>query len=185
MLNRHRAPGIEPRPLQTAKGLEHVTAEWVAVLRWLHANHVEHVLVGAAATAIRGNADARGPVAVVPAPYGRNLERLARALSAAHARVRVGGELDTMAVKLSAEKLASGERWMLRCGEHDLDVESRPTGVPRYQELLYEAGRFELEPGLPVEVASAEDLEHFDQGRRTGTPPEIKITRHAAPASRE
>lgn len=185
MLNRHRAPGIEARPKHTPKGLEHVTAEWVAVLRWLHANHVEHVLVGAAAQAIRGDTDARGPVAIVPAPYGRNLERLARALNSTHARVRVGGEVDTMAVKLNAEKLASGERWMLRCGEHDLDVESRPTGVPRYQELLYEAGRFELEPGLPVEVASAEDLENFDHVRRTGTTPEIKITRTATPANKE
>ena len=50
--------------------------------------------------------------------------------------------------------------------------------MPSYQELLYEAGRFELEPGLSVEVASPEDIEHFAHLRRTGSPPEIRIIRH-------
>jgi hypothetical protein len=185
MLNRHRAPGIQTLPVKSPKGLEHIKPEAFAVLRWLSANRVEHVLVGAIAQAIRGNAQAQGPVAIVPAPYGRNLERLARALWSAHARLRVEGESDTAPVKLNAEKLASGERWPLRCGAHDLDIESRSAGVPRYQELLYEAGRFELETGLAVEVASPEDLEHFDQVRRTGSSPEIKITRTAQPAQTE
>jgi hypothetical protein len=185
MLIRHRAPGIQTLPVKSPKGLEHIKPEAFAVLRWLNANRVEHVLVGAIAAAIRGNAQARGPVAIVPAPYGRNLDRLARALWSAHARLRVQGESDTSPVKLNAEKLASGERWTLRCGTHDLDIESRPAGVPRYQELLYEAGRFELETGLSVEVASPEHLEHFDQVRRTGSSPEIKITRTAQPAQTE
>jgi hypothetical protein len=185
MFHRHHAPGIESRPVQHTKGLEQVKPEWVGVLRWLHANRVEHVLVGAAAHAVRGDKEAHGPVAIVPAPYGRNLERLARALTSAHARLRAAEQSDTAAVKITAEKLASGERWTLRCGEHDLDIEARPAGVPRYQELLYEAGRFELEPGLSVEVASLEDLEHFEHVWRTGSPPEIKIARIPEPASKE
>jgi hypothetical protein len=182
MFSRRRAPRIESRPVQQTKGLEQVKPEWVGVLRWLHANRVEHVLVGAAAQAVRGNAEAEGPVAIVPAPYGRNLERLARALTSAHARLRTG---DEAALKMTAEKLGSAKRWMLRCGIHDLDIEARPAGVPRYQELLYEAGRFELEPGLPVEVASVEDLEHFAEVHRTGSPAEIRISRIAQPASAE
>ena len=43
------------------------------------------------------------------------------------------------------EKLVAPARFTLRCGVHDLDVEGRPKGVPRYQELLYEATRFELQ----------------------------------------
>jgi hypothetical protein len=99
--------------------------------------------------------------------------------------MRVDGETDTTPVKMSAEKLMRGTRWTLRCGVHDLDIERTttrgmgPRGTPRYQELLYEATRFELEPGLNVEVASPEDIEHFAHLHRTGIAPEIRISRRA------
>jgi hypothetical protein len=179
MLTRNRSPEIESRPVDAREGLEHVRPEWVALLRWLHENRVEYILVGGVAAAIRGQLDAGGPVAIVPAPYRRNLDRLSRALSSAHARLRVDGEADTAAVRMTPEKLVGGARWPLRCGVHDLDIEARPAGVPRYQELLYEAGSFELEPALKVEVASPEDLEHFAHAWRSGADPEIKITRAA------
>jgi hypothetical protein len=87
------------------------------------------------------------------------------------------GDSETAPVKLTGEKLARGQRWTLRCGSHDLDIEARPEGVPSYQELLYEAGRYQLSADLNVDVASPEDIEHFDHLRRTGTTPEIRITR--------
>jgi hypothetical protein len=184
MLLKHRTPGIESRPANTTKGLEHLDAEWIAVLRWLQANRIEYVLVGSVARAIRGDTAAKGPVAIVPAPYGRNLDRLARALWSEHARLRIDGGSEgdtdtpeTMAVKMTAEKLVRGQRWTLRCGVHDLDVEGRPSGVPRYQELLYEAGRFELTADLKVEAASPEDIEHYEHVRRTGVAPEFRVAR--------
>jgi hypothetical protein len=187
MLLRHRPPGIESVPPQPTKGFEHLDQRWIAVLRWLQANRIEFVLVGAAARAVRGEAKARGPVAIVPAPYGRNLDRLARALVSAHARLRVDagpeGETagaETMQVKMTADKLVRGQRWTLRCGAHDLDIEGRPKGVPSYQELLYEAVRFDLAPELAVEVASPEDIEHYDHLRRTGLPPEFRVARGAS-----
>jgi hypothetical protein len=182
MLLRHRPPRIDAKPVATTKGFEHLDDDWIAVLRWLKASRVEFVLVGPAAEAIRGNTHAVGPVAVVPAPYGRNFERLARTLSAAHACLRMDTGAaatvpETAPVKLTGEKLARGQRWTLRCGSHDLDIEARPDGVPSYQELLYEAGRYQLSADLSVDVASPEDIEHFDHVRRTGTSPEIRITR--------
>jgi hypothetical protein len=126
-------------------------------------------------------------VAIVPAPYRRNLERLARALCAEHARLRVdagaASGADASPTKLDHDKLAQNARWTLRCGAHDIDVEGGMRsdgangGMPSYQELLYEAAKFELEPGLSVEVASPEDIEHFAHLRRTGSPPEIRIIR--------
>ncbi len=117
----------------------------------------------------------------MPAPYVRNLERLSRALWSAHARLRVDGPTapgqETLPVKLTAEKLAAGERWSLRCGSLDLDIEGRPTGAPSYQELLYEAVVYEPAPDVSVEVASPEDLERYSYARRTGVSPEIRITR--------
>ncbi len=189
MLLRHRPPGIEPGPPNTKQGFEHLDERWIAVLRWLQANRLDYVLVGPAARAIRGDSAAHGPVSVVPAPYGRNLDRLARALWSAHARLRIdagestGTGAETVPVKMTAEKLIRGQRWTLRCGAHDLDIEGRPPGVPRYQELLYEAARFELAGDLRVEVASPEDVEHYEHMRRTGVAPEIHISRTVAEES--
>jgi hypothetical protein len=150
-------------------------------VRWLNANRVDYVLVGALAEAIRGGGGSRGPVTIVPAPYRRNFERLSRALWAAHARLRVedgeDGEPETMPFKITAEKLARGHRWTFRCGIYDLDIEGRPDGAPGYQELLYEAGRFEVADGVAVEVAAPEDIERYAHIRRTGLAPEIRITR--------
>jgi hypothetical protein len=179
MLLRHRPPALGSQPVSTAKGFEHLDPKAVAVLRWLKANSIEFVLVGPVARAVRGTADEAGPVAIVPAPYARNFERLSRALWRAHVRIRVETETETetMPFKVNEEKLMRGQRWTFRCGAHDLDIEGRPDGAPHYQELLYEAGRVELAGDLSVEVASPEDVEHYDHLRRTGNAPEIRITR--------
>jgi hypothetical protein len=157
-------------------------------MRWLTVNRIDYVLVGPVARALRGAIDAAGPVAIVPAPYRRNYQHLCTALWTARARMRVDsarpGEPETLPVKLSPEKLAGGSRWTLRCGVHDLDIEpsvSNRTGenaeTSRYQELLYEANRFELAVGVSVEAASPEDIEHYEYMRQTGLAPEIRISR--------
>jgi hypothetical protein len=184
MLLKRRTPRIESRPVETAQGFEYLDSEAIAVLRWLKANHVEFVLVGPVAAAIRGGAGDDGPVAIVPAPFRRNLERLARALDSAKACIRldgagIGGGIDTTPTKLTADKLSRGQLWTLRCGTFDLDVEGQPPGTGSYQELLYEASTFEPAAGVRVEVAAPEDIEHYAHVRRTGTAPEIQITRAA------
>jgi hypothetical protein len=160
----------------TTKGFEHLDEKWIAVVRWLNANAVDYVLVGPVAAAIRGRSGASGPVAIVPSPYRRNFERLARALDTEQARLRIDAE-EAASAKITADKLARGQRWMLRCGSHDLDVEALPGGPSSYQELLYEATRFELAEDVPVEVASPEDIEQYEHIRRTGKVPEIRISR--------
>lgn len=175
MLQRRRAPGIDHRPAQTVKGLEHLIDEWVIVLRWLVEARVEFVVVGPAGEAIRGRSDAEGAVAIAPAPYDRNLDRLARTLMAGHAGPRTDGS-GTSPARFSAATLAAEERWTLRSeGPYDLDLEISP--AERYSELLYDAGRFEIEAGLSVEVASLEDLERHTHTVLTGEEPEIRITR--------
>lgn len=184
MLLRNRAPSIDV-PVAAAQGFEHVAASSIAVMRWLTAAGVDFVLVGAAARAIRGESGVRGPVDIVPAPYGRNLDRLAHALNSVRAQQRPHGELlgaepvasPAQPLKLEAEMLVRAGRWELRCGEHDLDIEGRPAGSPSYQELLYDAVRFEVSAEVSVEVAAPEDIEHYDHVRRTGRAPEITVTR--------
>jgi hypothetical protein len=183
MLLRNRPPRLDSRPAITSEGFEHLPAEAVSVLRWLSANRVEFVLVGAVARAIRGETGATGPVAIVPAPYGRNLDRLARALISVHARERYDAEMwgtggsDGPPIKFDAEKLVRPDRWALRCGDHDLDVEGRSPETPHFQELLYESSRFEVASEVTVEVAAPEDIEHYDHVRRTGSAPQMKVSR--------
>jgi hypothetical protein len=158
------------------KGLEHLNDGWIAILRWLAEGRVEHVLIGPAAAAIRGGAGAEGPVEIVPAPYGRNLDRLAGSLHSAGARLRTEGAAGTAPVRFSAAKLAGGDRWTVRCDNvHDLDIEI--VAAERYSELLYEAHRFEIEPGLNVEVGSTDDLSHGPRPPESGAEQEIRISR--------
>ncbi len=184
MLLRNRAPSLDAVPVIAAEGYEHLAASSIAVVQWLTASGVDFVLVGAVASSIRGDSAARGPVDIVPAPYGRNLDRLAHALSSARAQERVhGGPAGAAqtgsghAVKLTAEMLVRSQRWELRCGDHDLDVEGRPQGAPSYQELLYEAIRFTVSAEVSVEVAAPEDIEYYDHVRRTGVAPEMTVSR--------
>lgn len=164
------------RPAQPAQGYEHLAGESIAVLTWLQANQVEFVLVGPVAEAIRGGGGSAGPVAIVPAPYRRNYERLSRALDAANARPRQN-RAEAARAKAGIDQAARGQRWQFRTGIHFLDVEGRSNETPGYQELLYEAGRFELAAGLTVDVASPEDIEHYAHVRRTGSSPELRVTR--------
>lgn len=169
-----------------AKGFEHLGEDEIAVLAWLRDCRVEFVLVGAVAEAVRGGAPATGHVTIVPAPYRRNFERLRRALVAVQASARSddGQEgTDVAPAKLSPEMLGGERRWRFRCsGGYWLEVEGRSSSSPGYQELLYEAGRFELADGLRVEVASPEHIVHYAHLRRTGAAPEMRITRVAPQA---
>jgi hypothetical protein len=186
MLLRNRAPSIDSAPVTAAKGYEHVPASSIAVLRWLNTVGVDYVLVGQAARAARGDNTASGPVAIVPAPYGRNLDRLAQALNAVHARershaamlgIRLAHNTHGGSLKFTASQLLRPERWNLSCGVYELDIEGRPAGSPSFQELLYEAVRVELAEGVGAEVAAPEDIEHYDHVRRTGVAPELVVTR--------
>jgi uncharacterized lipoprotein len=180
MLLRRRPPAIDDVAVKLGPGFEYLDKRWVVLLRWLNANHVEYVLVGGAAAAIRGQLDATGPLAIVPSPYRRNLERLQRALTHAHARLRLLDQnAENTAVKITAEKLGRRQRWELRCGVYDLDVEPSPTAAGGYQELLYEAARFTLADEVSVEVAAPEDIEHYRQLTALGFAPEFRVARGA------
>jgi hypothetical protein len=144
MLLRHRPPSAQPLPAPRAEGFEHLPEPAVEVLRWLIANRVEFVLVGAVARTIRGERSARGPVVIVAAPYGRNLERLGNS----------------------------------PFGPDRLEVVQRPESAPAYEEVIYEAMRFEIAAGMQIEVAAPEDIELYDHVRRTGALPQMKLSRN-------
>jgi hypothetical protein len=202
MLLRHRSHEIDTAALPPAAGLEHLQQRWITVLRWLNTSRIDYVLVGPVARAIHGEQTGDGSVGIVPAPYLRNYERLAAVLTEQGATLRsergIRGADPRADVRLDADKLARGRRWLLHFSGYDLDVESSNLAAPahsvkgphepvgpagdgaRYQELLYEATRVRIAEGVSVEVASPEDLELYSHMRRTGTAPEFRITRSTA-----
>jgi hypothetical protein len=198
MLLKHRLPQIDTtRPFEPNPGFEHMDAGEVALLRWLKEHRVDFVLVGSSAQAVHSGSVTAGPLAIVPAPYRRNLERLSRALSAAEARVRnewaqTPGHAQDAPAQLSVEDLMRDHVWALCCGPLPLDVVGTAVpsaagtpGASDFQELLYEATRFEITGDVTVEVASAEDIEHYAHLRRTGTAPQITISRRMEPDAQE
>jgi hypothetical protein len=185
MLLKRRSPLIEPdQPLEAAPGFEHLDRGALATLGWLKERRVEFVLTGPVAGAVQARSTATGPVAIVPAPYRRNLDRLARALTEAQARVVGDDAAVASPERVTVDRLSGSQVLTFAMGSGRVDVvgtgapaASGTWGATGYQELVYEASRFEPSPGLTVDVASPEDIEHYAHLRRTGIAPEIKITR--------
>ena len=189
MLFKRRLPRIDTsRSIEITPGFEHLDRGALAVLAWLKEHKVEFVLVGSVAEAVHSRSSTARPVAIVPAPFGRNLERLSRALNSAEARVRNDGDgpdpRPTATGRITAEQLTREDIWTLWCGPYAIDVvgtgapaSSGASGASGYQELLYEASRFDLTMELSVQVASPEDIEHYAHLRKTGRPPRMTVTR--------
>ena len=149
MLLRHRPPALGSQPVTTAKGFEHLDEG----RRGAPLASGQPRRVRARRPCRRGDPrqpqDTAGPVAIVPAPYGRNLERLSRALWSAHARLRIDGGRTDRTRAGEDDRGEAGARAAL-----DAPLRrSRPRhrgpsdGARRYQELLYEAGRVRARAG--------------------------------------
>jgi hypothetical protein len=124
------APSYSPRP--DADGLR--DEAWIAPLLVLHGHKVDHVVAGEAAAATYGARPPEpGPLTVVPAPYGRNQDRLAAALR-----------------DLEAEGL-------------EIVVSHQPAGTEGFRDLLDDARPVKIAGDLEVLVASSEDLARMRQ----------------------
>jgi len=101
-----QAPSYSPVPDADALSEE----AWIRPLQILHRHRVEHVVAGDAAAAAYGRApDPSTPLTVVPARYGRNLDRLSAALED------------------------------VRSSSAALNVIDRPAGTDGYRDLLADA----------------------------------------------
>ena len=142
----------------------------LATLRALERHRVEHVLVGDAADAIhqggRGFVDA---VAIVPSGYARNVDRLAAALGALHAELRVPGEAQLVTVDLGPASLREVGRWTLATDHADVAIDFEPPGTAGYVDLFANAPRVELS-GVSPHVAAAEDLDRIESATRDSAP---------------
>ncbi len=136
----------------------------IATLAALETHRVEFVLVGDVANAIYNHGGFVSGVAIVPASYGRNVERLAGALDAMNAELGIAGRPDPG----GADWRRSDLRELAPCSfmtlYADVDLDFKPTATSGYPDLFQDAARIELGLGARPYVAAPEDLDRMAHG---------------------
>ena len=133
------------------------------LLRFLHARGVDHILIGGVAVAAHGYRRPSRDLDIVPSPERRNLERLAEALRALHARHSELGDFGLDEVPMdptSTEDLARGGNFRLETDLGALDVMQWIAGIDvddLYAELDRGALSFTLDD-TPVRYCSLAHL---------------------------
>jgi hypothetical protein len=155
----------------------------LATLKTLDSHAVEYVLVGEVAEAIHDGGGFISGVAIVPAPYGRNVDRLACALKALLARLSDGQSLDPRTTDLGASAPCT-----FKTAHADVELDFAPGGTKGYPDLFDDAARTPLAAGVNPHVASPQDLERIKRGARGAygdAPPAMAPARPPVPPPRE
>ena len=127
-----------------------------ALLRVLVEHDVDFVVIGGIAGVARGSAYMTHDLDVAYAREPENLRRLAAALIELAAQLR--GAPSNLPFLLDAETLRQGAHFTFETRNGPLDVLDRPAGSPPYVELKRRAGEPLDVDGMPVFVASLDDL---------------------------
>ena len=130
----------------------------VALLARLDKLGVEHVLAGELAAAIHGCRFTDDTVVIVPARYGRNLDRLARALRELSAAPDTAFEGAPPSWQPTPDALRRLGRLRLTSTLGDLEIDFEPPATAGHLDLFENARRHTVTPGLEVQVAALEDL---------------------------
>jgi hypothetical protein len=126
------------------------------MLRVLAEHDVEFVVVGGVAGSARGSAYITHDLDIAYSREPDNLRRLAAALAELDARPR-NAPAD-LPFHPDAATLAAGAHFTFDTRLGPLDVLDRPDGSPPFVELLRRAGEPLVVDGVPVAVASLDDL---------------------------
>jgi hypothetical protein len=133
-------------------------ADPLDVLRVLERHGVRYALIGAGAARVAGAPVVTEDIDVTPARDAENVARLVEALRELDARLRTPSDPGGIPFPLDAAFLAEAVSWTLTTRAGDLDLVFEPAGTRGYDDLVREASRIELEPGLTVTVASLRDV---------------------------
>ena len=126
------------------------------MLRVLVEREVDFVVIGGIAGIARGSAYMTEDLDIAYARDPGNLGRLAAALAQLDARLR--GAPQELPFLLDAESLRQGAHFTFETASGPLDILDQPDGSPPYAELKRRAGEHLDVDGLPVLVASLDDL---------------------------
>jgi hypothetical protein len=137
-------------------------------LRMLQAHNVRYVLIGGFAANIRGSPINTNDLDICYERTAENLERLASALVALDARLRVAHVDEELPFILDARTLAAGDSFTFQTAAGDLDVLATPSGTRGFRDLDASASTYDLGDGLLIRVCSVDDLIRMKEaaGRR-------------------
>jgi hypothetical protein len=127
------------------------------LFRALRDHEVDYVLIGGLAAVLHGSPAMTNDADIVPARDGRNLERLAGALRALRARLRVSDTPDGVEFDPHPALLQSMATLILttRCG--DLDLTFSPAALDDFDALSTRAEIFEVSD-IRIKVAALSDV---------------------------
>lgn len=138
-------------------------------LQVLQDHEVRYVLIGGLAGQVRGAPLTTQDIDVCYERSPDNLARLAAALVALNARLRVAHVDEDLPFILDARTLAAGDSFTFTTDAGDVDVLGTPLGTRGYDDLVQGAEEFDLGEGLRVKVVSIDDLirmkEHAGRGK--------------------
>lgn len=143
----------------------------LATLRELEDHGVDYVVVGEVADAVYCNGGMVDAIAIVPGEYSRNVERLAAALGALGAEVRVPGGPQTRPLDLDPAALRVLPPSTLATHHADIELDFRPPGTAGYRDLYTDAQPVVLGDELSPLIASPDDLDRIDAALERATPP--------------
>jgi hypothetical protein len=146
-------------------------ATLVATLAALQTHRVEFVLVGDVAHAIYDHGGIVSAVAIVPADYGRNVDRLAHALGTLNAELGIAGRPDPRGLDWRQMDLRELAPCTFMTAYADVDVDFEPAGTRGFRDLFQDADRFEVGRGVRPYVASLDDLDRVGHASAPGPEP--------------
>lgn len=127
------------------------------IFRLLDLHGVDYVLIGGVAATLHGSNLRTGDVDICPDRSVTNLERLAGALNAMHARIRAADAPDGVRFQCDPTFLTRAETWNLVTDFGDFDISFRPAGTEGFEDLCRRRVHFELS-GIRVPTASLDDV---------------------------
>jgi hypothetical protein len=142
----------------------------LTTLATLQRHAVQFVLVGDVAEAIYNRGGFVSGIAIVPASYGRNVERLIAALQGLDGELGIAGTPANEAVDWRRTDLRDLAPCSFMTSGADVDVNFEPAGTRGYQDLFDDASQIELAPGITPLVASPGDLERVGRGTAPAVP---------------
>jgi hypothetical protein len=142
----------------------------VATLSALETHRVEFVLVGDVANAIYDHGGFVSGVAIVPGAYGRNVERLSKALQAMNAELGIAGRPDPRGLDWRTMDLRELAPCTFMTTYADVDLDFQPAGTNGYRDLFQDAERFLVGPGARPYIVSLDDLDRIGRHDRAPDP---------------
>lgn len=129
--------------------------DFAALLRRLAAEQVEHVVIGGLAVLVHGHVRATVDLDICYARTPENIERIVRALSPIHPRLR--GAPEGLPFFFDAATLRNGLNFTLVTDEGEIDLLGEVTGIGGYGDLALQAVPTELH-GTSLRLMSLDDL---------------------------